>query len=102
MVDASRVHIVVPEDSPFLSRESEGSASVVLWLKENSKLSDSVLTRPSSDQLKGIASLVAAAVKGLTPNKVVILDQEGNLLRGYLQDEDPNIASSTSLLELKS
>ena len=113
MVESSRVHIVVPEDSPFLARESEGSASVVLWLTENSKNpligvternSDKLnagLARPSSDQLKGIASLVAAAVKGLTPNKVVILDQEGNLLRGYLHDEDPNIASSTSLLELK-
>ena len=97
----SRVHIVEPEDSPFLSRQSEGSAaSVVLWLAENGNNGQG-FTRPNSDQLKGIASLVAAAVRGLTPNKVVIVDQEGNLLRGYLQDEDPNIASSTSLLELK-
>jgi flagellar M-ring protein FliF len=100
MIEASRVHIVEPESSPFLSRQSEGSASVVLWLAENSGNGQG-FTRPNSDQLKGIASLVAAAVRGLTPNKVVIVDQEGNLLRGYLQNEDPNIASSTSLLELK-
>ena len=42
-------------------------------------------TRPNADQLKGIASLVAAAVRGLTPNKVVIVDQEGNCLKPMSQ-----------------
>ena len=49
-------------------------------------------------QLKGVALWLPPPSR-LTPTKLLV--QTKRILRGYLQDEDPNIASSTSLLELK-
>ncbi|MBM75989.1 MAG: flagellar M-ring protein FliF [Proteobacteria bacterium] len=92
-VSASRVHIVEPEDSPFLTRESSGSASVVLRLHPGMAL--------SSLQVEGISSLVAGAIKGLNPNQVIIVDESGKLLSGPASEEDEIISSSNSLIELK-
>ena len=44
---------------------------------------------------------MVAAVRGVNPQQSCYCRPRRELLRGYLQDEDPNIASSTSLLELK-
>ncbi len=71
-IDTARVHLVVPERQIF-SRDSQSpSASVVLK------------TRGTMDrgQVAAIQHLVAAAVAGLEPARVAIVDDKGDLLAG--------------------
>ncbi|MGF1670550.1 MAG: flagellar basal-body MS-ring/collar protein FliF [Balneolaceae bacterium] len=69
-VDGSRIHIVLPERSPFQESTVEPSASVILNLNRGRKL--------SKEQIEGIGSLIAGSVEGLTIDNVVILDHLGN------------------------
>lgn len=69
-VDGSRIHIVLPERSPFQETTVEPSASVILNLNRGRKL--------AKDQIEGIGSLIAGSVEGLTIDNVVILDHLGN------------------------
>jgi flagellar M-ring protein FliF len=71
-VEMARVHLVLPERSPFQSTQREPSASVVVKLRPGSAL--------SSAQIEGIQALVAGSVEGLTIENVTILDSRGNLL----------------------
>jgi len=71
-IDAARVHLVIPERQIF-SREAQApSASVVLKTRG----------RLDRGQVNAIQHLVAAAVAGLTPDRVAIVDDQGNLLAG--------------------
>ena len=92
-VEASRVHIVSSSDSPFLNRENESSASVIVKLKGGQSL--------SALQIKGITQLVAGAVKGLNANQVRLTDSSGRLLAGPSEDGDGVGVSGTSLSEIK-
>ncbi|HMB97226.1 MAG TPA: flagellar basal-body MS-ring/collar protein FliF [Balneolaceae bacterium] len=69
-VDGSRIHIVLPERSPFQETTVQPSASVILNLNRGRKL--------AKDQIEGIGSLIAGSVEGLTIDNVVILDHLGN------------------------
>lgn len=69
-VDFSRVHLVMAERSPFEESNVEPSASVIVNMKPNQNLTPS--------QIEGIASLVAGSVEKLTPQRVTILDEQGN------------------------
>ena len=69
-VDGSRIHIVMPERSPFQETTVEPSSSVILNLNRGRKL--------AKDQIEGIGSLIAGSVEGLTIDNVVILDHLGN------------------------
>jgi flagellar M-ring protein FliF len=69
-VKAARVHIVVPDDGSFRRAERPPSASVVI---RTESLDDSATAR-------SIRHLVAAAVPGMTPNEVTVLNTEGVLL----------------------
>jgi flagellar M-ring protein FliF len=71
-VEDARVHIVLPERSPFFTQESLASASVLLVLRPGARL--------TASQVRGIAHLVARSVEGLTPEQVTILDSNGNIL----------------------
>lgn len=68
----ARVHLVIPEQSLYSDKESESTASVVVKLKPGSQL--------GSDQVAAITNLVAAAVQGLKPTGVAVIDTAGNLL----------------------
>jgi flagellar M-ring protein FliF len=71
-IESARVHLVIPERQIF-SRDSQSpSASVVLK------------TRGQMDrgQVRAIQHLVAAAVASLTPDRVAMVDDKGNLLAG--------------------
>ncbi|HEY4112977.1 MAG TPA: flagellar basal-body MS-ring/collar protein FliF [Rhizomicrobium sp.] len=71
-IEAARVHLVIPERQIF-SRESQSpSASVVLK-------TSGVMDR---GQVAAIQHLVAAAVAGLEPSRVAIIDDKGDLLAG--------------------
>ena len=71
-VESVRVHLVIPERQIF-SRDSQvPSGSVVLKTR-------GVLGR---EQVGAIQHLVAASVAALTPDRVAIIDDKGNLLAG--------------------
>ena len=92
-VASSRVHIVEPDDSPFLANSSEGSASVTVQLQPGSSL--------TALQIRGITHLVAGAIKGLSAKQVILVDDSGNLLSGGREEDAGAIGSSNNILELK-
>lgn len=91
-----RVHVVLPEPSPFIREESLATASVVLTLEPYTKI--------SADRIKGIANFMAGAIPGLLPENVTIMDSSWNILSdpamfknlGYNQTTQP-----TDQIELK-
>jgi flagellar M-ring protein FliF len=71
-IQSARVHLVIPERQIFSREEQNPSASVVL--KTRSKL--------DRGQVGAIQHLVAAAVQGLSAQRVAIVDDGGTLLAG--------------------
>jgi flagellar M-ring protein FliF len=71
-VEQARVHITFPKDSVFLESQQPAKASVLVKLRPGSRL--------APQNVQAIDHLVAAAVEGLTPDAVSVLDMNGNLL----------------------
>ncbi|EJB61727.1 flagellar basal-body MS-ring/collar protein FliF [Helicobacter pylori] len=65
----ANVHIAIPKDSVFVAKEIPPSASVMLKLKPDMKLSPT--------QILGIKNLIAAAVPKLTIENVKIVNENG-------------------------
>ena len=78
-VDKARVHIVLPEDSLYKKNEKPATASILLMLKPETKL-----TQP---EVKGIVNLVSHSVQGLSPENITIVDEQGNILNKNDDDE---------------
>jgi flagellar M-ring protein FliF len=72
-VESARVHLVLPHDSLFRDAERPAKASVVLKLRHRS-LADG--------EPEAIRNLVASAVDGLAPDRVVLVDAAGHLPLG--------------------
>jgi flagellar M-ring protein FliF len=83
-IDSARIHLVVPERQIFSREEQNPSASVILKTR-------GVLDR---GQVGAIQHLVAAAVAGLEPSRVAIIDDKGDLLAG---GDDKDGAGNTGL-----
>jgi flagellar M-ring protein FliF len=79
-VDSVRVHLVIPEHQIFSQNNDNPTASVVLKTR-------GVLGR---GQVQAIQHLVAAAVSGLSAERVAIVDDKGNLLAGGDGKDGPN------------
>ena len=77
-VRAARVHLVLPRRELFSREKQEPSASIALRLRNGDQLTPS--------QVRAIQSLVAAAVPGLTPSRVSVVDHNGNLLARSVDD----------------
>src|SRR5215471_11849033 len=71
-VQAARVHLVLAKESLFQASDEPTKASVILKLKNGRSLSASAA--------QGIVNVVASSVKGLTPEKVVLIDYRGKIL----------------------
>lgn len=71
-IQSARVHLVIPERQVFSRTDQSPTASVVLK-------TGSMMNR---GQVDAIQHLVAAAVAGLEPARVAIIDDRGNLLAG--------------------
>jgi flagellar M-ring protein FliF len=71
-VQAARVHLVLPESTLFKREQNKPKASVALTLKAGRHL--------DRDQVQGVQRLVAAAVPGIEPGDVTVLDQKGATL----------------------
>jgi flagellar M-ring protein FliF len=86
-VAAARVHLVIPEDRLFKEDQHAPTASVVLKLQGSMPL--------GKRQLQGIAYLVASSVEGMKPDKVTIIDYDGNLLTGQQSSDESAMLSAT-------
>src|SRR5215813_9929980 len=71
-VEAARVHLVLAKESLFQTSDDQTKASVILKLKNGRSLSAAAAS--------GIVNMVASAVKGLAPEKVVLIDYRGKIL----------------------
>src|SRR5262249_25760221 len=71
-VRAVRVHLVLPRREPFAPDRQEAQASVLLTTVG--------VGRIDREGVQAILNLVAAAVPGLRPQNIAIVDSRGNLL----------------------
>jgi flagellar M-ring protein FliF len=77
-VQGARVHLVLPKRELFSRERQEPSASIVLKTRGGDRL--------GKTQVAAIQHLVAAAVPGLLPSRISIVDSEGNLLARGVDD----------------
>ncbi|MEX0648324.1 MAG: flagellar basal-body MS-ring/collar protein FliF [Balneolaceae bacterium] len=91
-VEGARIHIVIPERSPFQETTIAPSASVTLNMKRGQTLEKS--------QIEGIGALVSGSVEGLVLEKVVILDQNGNQVSDNAR-EDQDVAASSAQIKVR-
>ncbi|MCQ4163032.1 flagellar M-ring protein FliF [Roseomonas sp. GC11] len=71
-VSAARVHLVLPRREPFSRERGEAQASVVLQMRGISRL--------DREGVQAVLHLVAAAVPGLKPQNIAVVDNRGELL----------------------
>ncbi len=82
----ARVHVVLPDPTPFVRERAPASASVVLRLKPG--------TRLGAENAHSIVSLVCGAVEGLDPENVTIVDTAGRALCTPNKDQLASAAST--------
>ena len=85
-VRQARVHLVLPERELFSRDRQQSSASVFLRLRGGL----------SGQQIVAVQHLVAAAVPGLEPQHVSIVDDRGNLLARGTDGADGTMGLSTA------
>ena len=71
-VRGARVHLVMPRRELFSREKQEASASVVLQVQGSARL--------GNEQVQAIQHLIGAAVPGMDPQKISVLDDRGQLL----------------------
>jgi flagellar M-ring protein FliF len=71
-VRAVRVHLVLPRREPFARDPQDAQASVLLTMAGTARL--------DREGVQAILNLVSAAVPGLRPNKIAVVDSRGDLL----------------------
>jgi flagellar M-ring protein FliF len=82
--------LVVPRRDLFNRERQEPTASVIIRMRD----ANNRLPRP---QVQAIQSLVAAAVPGLRPVRVSVIDDRGNLLaRGQGEGDDPSALNNSA------
>ncbi len=92
-VKRARVHLTIPESSPFASEMKAPSASVVL------ELDNGITLIPT--EIKGIASLISASVEGLRSENVVIIDSRGKKLSENVGEQMTADTANRIALEAK-
>jgi len=89
-VASARVHLVMPHDSLFRDQDRPAKASVVLKLRHRS-LADG--------EPDAIRNLVASAVDGLTPERVVVVDAAGQVPLGTKTADTLRLGAEQALEE---
>lgn len=92
-IKRARVHLSLPESSPFVTEKKPPSASIVLDLERGLSL--------TKDEIKGIQNLVAASVDGMRFKNVVIIDSKGEKLTENMGDMMAQETASRLALESK-
>ncbi len=96
-VESTRVHLVMPEKSVFVSRTEPASASIVVKMKPGRTI--------DPQEVGGIIHLAASAVPGLTSDAVTLVTTEGQMLHRPRKqgengsDDEGGEASSSHALE---
>jgi flagellar M-ring protein FliF len=85
-ISSARVHITMAKDRLFGDQDQPAKASVVLKLRSS--------RAPAAPFIAGIAALVAAAVEGLQPESVVIMDTSGRPLTTPGGDPDEPLSAA--------
>ncbi len=91
-VRAARVHLVLPRREPFARDRQDAQASVVLTMAGAARL--------DREGTQAVLNLIAAAVPGLRPQNIAVVDSRGNLLARAGQPTGP-AATAQSADELK-
>jgi flagellar M-ring protein FliF len=91
-VRSARVHLVLPRRELFRRDQIEPSASVTLHMYGGRRL--------DHRQVQAVQHLVAAAVPGLAPARIAVVDQQGTLLARGTEGE-PEGAFATQADELR-
>lgn len=71
-VTRARIHLSIPESSPFVSERKPPTGSVVLDVDRGVTM--------TNDEIKGIQSLVSSSVDGMRSHNVVVIDSRGKKL----------------------
>lgn len=92
-VKRARVHLSIPESSPFVSEKKPPTASVVIELERGVTLTEA--------EIKGVGQLVSSSVDGMRPENVVILDDRGKKLSDNIGDAMTAYTANRVALEQK-
>ena len=86
-VRAARVHLVLPRREPFARDRQEAQASVVLTMAGAARM--------DRDAVQAVLNLISAAVPGLRPQNIAVVDSRGNLLARAGQPTGPAAAAQS-------
>jgi flagellar M-ring protein FliF len=80
-IKTARVHLAIPDPSPFVRDQRPPAASVMLTMENGRTLSEA--------QVRAVRQLVASSVSGLAADQVSVVDQSGALMsrEGTLADD---------------
>lgn len=92
-VKSARVHLSLPESSPFVSEKKPPSGSVVLKLERGFELTKA--------EVRGVQHLVSASVDGMRNKNVVIIDAKGEKLTENVGDAMSQFTANRLALESK-
>ena len=92
-VNRARVHLSIPETSPFVSEVKPASASIVLDLNRGVHLNE--------QEIRGIAMLISSSVDGMRAEDVVILDSRGKKISENIGDQMTIDTANRVALEAK-
>ncbi len=92
-VTRARVHLSIPESSPFVTERKPPSGSVVLDVDRGVTM--------TPDEIKGIQSLVSSAVDGMRTHHVVVIDSRGKKLSENDGDQMSTETANKIALETK-
>ncbi|ODT48875.1 MAG: flagellar M-ring protein FliF [Devosia sp. 63-57] len=82
-IKSARVHLVLPERELFRRERKDPSASIVLGVRGEL----------SAGEIRAIQHLVASAIEGLSPGRVSIVDDQGNLLASGTEQDEAGLIS---------
>lgn len=71
-VDQATVQLAIPDDSVFVEKKKDPTASVFVRTRTGATL--------SNDQVQAIVHLVSAGIQGMTPTDVAVIDASGKVL----------------------
>jgi len=77
-IHRARVHLTIPESSPFVSQKKEPTAAVTLHLEGGVTLTER--------EVKGIAMLVSSSVEGMRAESVVVVNGRGKRISDNIGD----------------
>ncbi len=88
-VSAARVHLVIPDRQLFQRDKQDPSASIVLRVR----------SQLEQTQVRAIRHLTASAVRGLKPERVSIVDEQGRLLADGAMGGETGVSLATGIDE---